>query len=429
MVRVGFNIMELSVKAWGKTIGKIVEHNGKNLFALSPNIDLRFSPIQLKEKNKLYDFSHLAFQHGLPGFINDSLPGQYGQEYLNDFFVQHFKYHPSVVETLQFIGDNTMGVLTYEPTILSEHDGDGVVLQAKELYEQTKMALNGKAELSLAKIIAISNSTASGARPKAIVGLNKQSKEIFVGKKGENIPDGFIHSIIKFDNLIYGTNRGMATPYEEEKISKTITEHIYALLAQKCDIAMPKTSLIETDGGVHFAVERFDIKNTLSGVEHLHMHSLSGLMHHNPAETTFDYMNAFRVGLKLNVPHEDMVNLYRIMIFNVVFGNKDDHSRNISYLMDKNGMWRAAPAYDLTFTYNKHHQMLFNFRNISEINRKHIIKIGEEFKIHTCDEIISQVIDVKHTFLTEFAVQYGVERWAKDVIVLTSHVDRALKDS
>ena len=419
--------MELSVKAWGETIGKLVEHNGKNLFALSPNTDLPFSPIQLKEKNKLYDFSHLAFQHGLPGLINDSLPGQYGQEYLNDFFVQHFQYHPSVMETLQFIGDNTMGALTYEPSILKENDGDGVVLQAKELYEQTKMALSGKAELSLAKIIALSSSAASGARPKAIVGLNYQSKEIFVGKKGETIPDGFTHSIIKFDNLIYGANRGIATPYEEEKISKTITEHIYALCAKKCGISMPETSLIETDGGVHFAVERFDIKKTSNGVERFHMHSLSGLMHHNPAETTFDYMNAFRVGLKLNIPHEDMVNLYRIMIFNIVYGNKDDHSRNISYLMDKSGKWRAAPAYDLTFTYNKHHQMLFNLKNISSIDRKHLIHMGEEFKIQNCDEIISKVIEIKHTFLIELAIQYGVGRWGEEIIALMATVDQSLK--
>jgi serine/threonine-protein kinase HipA len=418
--------MELSVKAWGETIGKLVEHNGKNLFALSPNTDLLFSPIQLKEKNKLYDFSHFTFQHGVPGLINDSLPGQYGQEYLNDFFVQHFKYHPSVMETLQFIGDNTMGALTYEPSILSDKDGDGVVLQARELYTQTKLALSGKAELSLAKIIAISNSAASGARPKAIVGLNHQNKEIFVGKKGENIPDGFTHSIIKFDNLMYGANRGVAIPYEKEKISKTITEHIYAVLAKKCGISMPETSLIETDGGVHFAVERFDIKQTVHGVERLHMHSLSGLMHHNPAETTFDYMNAFRVGLKLNIPHEDMLNLYRIMIFNIVFSNKDDHSRNVSYLMDKSGKWRAAPAYDLTFTYNKHHQMLFNFRNIFEIDSKHLIHMGEEFKIHNCDEIITKIIEVKHAFLKELATQHGIGRWAEDVIALTANVDQCL---
>lgn len=419
--------MELSVKAWGETIGKLVEHNGKNLFALSPNTELPFSPIQLKEKNKLYDFSHLAFQHGLPGLINDSLPGQYGQEYLNDFFVQHFKYHPSVMETLQFIGDNTMGALTYEPSILSDKDGDGVVLQAKELYTQTKMALSGKADLSLAKIIAISNSAASGARPKAIVGLNDQTKEIFVGKKGETIPDEFTHSIIKFDNLMYGAYRGIATPYEDEKISKTITEHIYAILAKKCGIIMPETSLIETDGGVHFAVERFDIIKTVRGVERLHMHSLSGLMHHNPAETTFDYMNAFRVGLKLNIPHDDMINLYRIMIFNIVFGNKDDHSRNISYLMDKNGKWRAAPAYDLTFTYNKHHQMLFNLRNVSEIDRTHLIEMGEEFKVQQCDEIISKTIEVKHTFLPELATQYGVRRWGEVVIELMATVDQSFK--
>jgi serine/threonine-protein kinase HipA len=191
---------------------------------------------------------------------------------------------------------------------------------------------------------------------------------------------------------------------------------------------MPETSLIETDGGVHFAVERFDITKTARGVERLHMHSLSGLMHHNPAETTFDYMNAFRVGLKLNIPHEDMVNLYRIMIFNIVFGNKDDHSRNISYLMDKNGKWRAAPAYDLTFTYNKHHQMLFNYKDGNALDRKHLIQMGEEFKIQHCDTIITQTIEVKDTLLPELAMQYGVGRWAEDVILLTSVTDRSLKE-
>ncbi len=420
--------MELSVKAWGDTIGKIVEHNGINLFALSPNTNLGFSPIQLKEKNKPYDFSHLSFQNGLPGLINDALPGQYGKEYLNAFFVKHFKYEPSVVETLQFICDNTLGALSFEPSILSDDNGDGIVLQAKELYEQTKMALNGKAELSLAKIIAISNSAASGARPKAIVGLNKDTHEIFVGKKGGDIPDGFKYSIIKFDNLVYGNNRGVPTPYDDQKISKTITEHIYALLAKKCGIIMPETALIETDSGIHFAVERFDIQQTKNGIERLHMHSLSGLMHHNPAETTFDYMNMFRVGLRLNIPNEDMTNLYRIMVFNIIFANKDDHSRNISYLMDKNGKWRAAPAYDLTFTYNRHHQMLFNYKSAHELDRKHLMQMGQEFKIQNCNEIISMMIEIKYAALLDLAAQYGVGQWANEVIELTVKVDKSLRN-
>ena len=36
------------------------------------------------------------------------------------------------------------------------------------------------------------------------------------------------------------------------------------------------------------------------------------------------------------------------MVFNIAIHNRDDHAKNVAFLMDRAGEWRLAPAYDLT---------------------------------------------------------------------------------
>ncbi|MEA3523690.1 MAG: HipA N-terminal domain-containing protein, partial [Campylobacterota bacterium] len=224
--------MEIVVKAWGEIVAKIKHQNGLNYFSLSPNNKLNFSPIKLKERGRDYEFSHLQFQKGLPGMVSDSLPGVYGKEYLDEFFMKHFKFKPTYLETLQFLGQNTMGALTYEPELKElKKSRVNAVFDAVELYKETKKALIGDADFSINEIIAISNSAASGARPKAIVGFNKETKKMFVGSKYELLPDGFVHSLIKFDNLIY---KNTLTDFTmKEKASQTKGEYIYYLIAKE----------------------------------------------------------------------------------------------------------------------------------------------------------------------------------------------------
>ena len=40
--------------------------------------------------------------------------------------------------------------------------------------------------------------------------------------------------------------------------------------------------------------------------------------------------------------------MVRLMIFNVKAGNKDDHSKNFSFMLDRDNNWKMTPAYDLT---------------------------------------------------------------------------------
>jgi len=157
------------------------------------------------------------------------------------------------------------------------------------------------------------------------------------------------------------------------------------------------------------------------------MHSLSGLMHQNPAETTFDYTNLFRLGDNLNIPHQDKIQFFKTMIFNWIFGNKDDHTRNFSYLMDSDGKWRGSPAYDLTFSTNTKHQMMFNYIDGYSLTRKDIINIGQEFGLNGAEEIIDTMIDAKHTYLLELCIQYNMKNWYKDILQSTSHIKKNAK--
>jgi len=415
--------MEIVVKAWGDVVAKIKHQDGINYFSLSPNNRLNFSPIKLKERGRDYEFSHLLFQRGLPGIVSDSLPGVYGKEYLDEFFIKHFKFKPTDIETLQFLGQNTMGALTYEPELKQlKKSRVSAVFDAQELYKETKKALVGDADFSINEIIAISNSAASGARPKAIVGFNKETKKMFIGSKYESLAKGFVHSIVKFDNLIYKDTLKNFT--EKDKASQTKGEYIYYLAAKEVGIKMANSHLLEADANFHFITERFDIKMQDGKITRKHMHSLSGIMHHNPAETTFDYTNLFRVATALNIPYEDKEQFFKTMLFNLIFGNRDDHSRNFSYLMDSDGLWRGAPAYDLTFTTNKKHQMLVDYKNGHELTRKDIEKVAVEFGIKKPNEMIEQMLDVKHTFLSSLAKQYDMKEWYSTIMRSTDYVFR-----
>lgn len=418
------------VKAWGKTIAKIVENNrGTYDFSMNPKNALPFSDIKMKTMGITYNFSHIVHQYGLPGLINDSLPGQYGHQVLDEFFMKHSGRLPTPLEKLQILGDNTLGALIYEPEILTGKKGNkSAILDIAELYEETRKVLYGEQDFELEQIIAISNSAAGGAQPKAVVGIDPIRGKMYVGKKSEPLPSGFIHGIVKFDNLIYTRNGAKPTFYENNNVSKTTTEYIYSILAKKSGINMPNTHLIEDGmGGHHFCVERFDIKKKDDAVERIHMHSLSGLMHHHPGETTLSYERLFNVGVKLNIPHEDIEMLFRTMIFNIVFANRDDHTKNFSYLMENNGIWRSAPAYDLTFAPSKKHQMLFGVKDVNNIQREDLLSIANTYHIRDAGATIDQIIDVKYSYLSELSAQYNIKPiWVDQIFNITSDIDKKI---
>lgn len=213
----------------------------------------------------------------------------------------------------------------------------------------------------------------------------------------------------------------LSNEYKEAAIP-TKLEYLYYLFAKEAGITMSPCELLEFEGRCHFLTYRFDRKNN----ERFHMHSFSGMMHYNPAETYNDYMDMFRIAQKLNLPQSHKEQMTKIILFNAIFGNRDDHSQKFSFLMNKEGKWAFAPAYDLTYSSNHYHQMLLGSFSLNRTTFGQLLDafkpygISEEF----LKENIKKMIDIKHSNLIKECINYTIpETFANQILKDTAIVD------
>lgn len=102
---------------------------------------------------------------------------------------------------------------------------------------------------------------------------------------------------------------------------------------------MPDTRLFD---GKYFGVQRFD--RTLGGK--LHVVSVAGLVGADYRLPCIDYTHIFQVCAALTHSVVELWKVYRLMVFNYLIRNKDDHAKNFAFLY-RDGDWSFAPAYDL----------------------------------------------------------------------------------
>ena len=417
----------IHVKAWGEDIGQLVEHKGIVKFKYEETNILDFSPIKMSITNKqVYQFSHLVFQHGLPGLISDHLPGSYGMDYMDRFIFEYLKRKPTIMERLQFLGTHTLGALEFHPAYKTEDYQD--ILNISEVYNESKKLLNQGHEdnnsiPTLKTLIAVSNSAGGGARAKAIVGFNPKDKSISLTRKQGDFPKGYYPVIIKYDDGDISIYPNLAQKYKDASVP-TRLEYLYHLFAKEVGIVMSPCELLEFDSKAHFLTYRFDRKDD----ERFHIHSLSGMMHYNPSETYNDYMDMFRIANKLNLPHAHKEQMVKVILFNAIFGNRDDHSKNFSFLMNSTGIWAFAPAYDLTYTSNGYHQMLLGSK---VLNRATFDDLKNAFKPYNIDELflkenIQKMCELKQSSLVKECVNIGIPReFANTILEDTKIVDES----
>ena len=92
---------------------------------------------------------------------------------------------------------------------------------------------------------------------------------------------------------------------------------------------------------------------------------------------------------------DDVENMFRRMCFNVFAHNRDDHSKNFTYLYDEEkDQWRLSPAYDLTYsnTYYGEHTTTVD-GNGKDPGRKELLAVGitAGMKKNRCMEIIDEI--------------------------------------
>jgi serine/threonine-protein kinase HipA len=341
--------------------------------------------------NGLQSFDYNPFE-GLPGVFNDSLPDGWGR-LLFDRYVKSQNLLPeefSPLNRLAYVGFTGLGALVYQPdysTVTEEQKEinlDSVSLQTREVLE-------GEATEVLQELIELNGSSA-GARPKALIGVNSFKDHIISGKHA--LPEKYEHWIVKFANTLDGKDAGAI-------------EYVYALMAQEVGINMMPVYLFEASiGAGYFATQRFDRK----GNERFHMHTVSGLLHADFRRPTLDYSDLIALTSVLTKDVREVEKMFRLAVFNVLSHNRDDHSKNFSFLMDKTGEWKLSPAYDLTFSSGpRGHQSMLVLGEGQAPGVDHLIQLGVEANLNMSK--IHEIIERTKHALSQWetlAKNYGV---------------------
>lgn len=356
------------------------------------------SPILMPvRQGRIYSFSDIGREtfKGLPGMLADSLPDTYGRTLFDRWLALTGRSSGNAVETLCFLGKRCMGALEFEPAMDAPYSPD-VRIEFDSLVEVANDALSEKEEFganleedkkaAIAEIVRLGTS-AGGQRAKAIIAYNPLTGEVRSGQI--EAPEGFDYYLIKLDGVT-----AEAGFRETQNFGRL--EYSFYRLVKECGIEMSNCSLIEENGRAHFLTKRFDRQNG----EKIHMQTLCGIAHYdyrNPR--SYSYEQAFNVMRALRLPYSQAQEMYRRMVFNVVIRNQDDHTKNISFLMDRQGKWALSPAYDMGFAYNPkggwtaQHQMSINGK-FDDISRQDLIEFAKRNNIKDAAEIIDRITEV-----------------------------------
>lgn len=400
----------VDVKLWGKDVGALFWDDTNNVAAFQYeakflrsglNIAPIIMPLSSSNEEQVYQFLNNRNNcfNGLPGLIADSLPDKFGTQIINEWFASRGLPNEEItpLDRLCYVGKRGMGALEFEPTQTVEGVEYSSLLHIEELTKladsvfkdrnsfQEKLLQEDKTILDILKI----GTSAGGAKPKAIIAFNEMTKEVRSGQV--KAPEGFSYWLLKFDGAIFS---------EHDKITNSPQgigniEYAYYRMAKDCGIDMTECRLLSEGSNHHFMTKRFD---RLDNGDKLHMQTLAAIAHYD-RDVRHSYEEAFGIMRKLKLDYPQQEEFFRRMVFNVVARNHDDHTKNHSFLMNKEGQWRLSSAYDLCYSYSSsgrwtnRHQMSINGKQ-DGFKYNDLETVGKRAGINRPDEIIEKVVSV-----------------------------------
>lgn len=332
----------LKVNLWGQEIGRLVWDSAtrRTYFMYNPerkddipDIAPLLSPAAKRNiLLPIYGDERPLYQ-GLPPFIADSLPDSWGNT-LFDKWVKENKIPRNKVTPLyklMFIGTRGMGALKYEPYAADLTHTRAIDIKAlydmslKVLEDRDNIVLDSNDELTLQALLAVGTS-AGGRQMKAIIAINNETGEIRSGQTDGL--EGFDYYILKFGDK--------SMPMAE-------IETAYYKMASAAGIEMKECRLLPVEGVNHFLTKRFDRADGRK----IHVQTLAAM---NPEARSYEDLVA--TCREISISESEIDQLFARMVFNIISNNTDDHNKNFSFLLEENGKWHIAPAYDMTFIFN-----------------------------------------------------------------------------
>ena len=353
---------------------------------------IKISPLRLPLSPELKTFDRALFE-GLPGVFNDSLPDGWGRLLLDRSMRAQgmLPEQSSPLDRLAHVGASGMGALVYKPDHGAEIPDTKINLDVLATY--TQQVLDGAADDVLLELLALNGSSA-GARPKAMIGIDERRQNIIHGV--HDLPDGFAPWLVKFPNAQDGPDAGAI-------------EYVYGLMAVEAGITMTQTHLFPAkNGSGYFATARFDRE----GQSRVHTHTACGALHSDFRTPSLDYEDLLALTGMLTRDVREVEKMFRLAVFNVLAHNRDDHSKNFTFLMSERGEWRLSLAYDLTFSSGpRAEQSTMVMGEGKNPRTEHLEALGREAKIDQTHVI--DIIDQTRTALNSWktlAAKYGVSK-------------------
>ncbi|BBB22575.1 serine/threonine-protein kinase HipA [Abyssogena phaseoliformis symbiont OG214] len=416
----------IKVNIFNQTVGYLSQNGSMLSFEYDSdflNNAIELSPFMLPKTPGIHKFNNRGNDcfNGLPHFISDALPDKFGSTIISAYFAKQGRSIDSItiLERLAFLGKKSIGALEFEPAFsVLDNSALDDILNLKVLVDAVKKKIHG--ELSEVEDILIETSSGvGGARAKALIGYDKKNKLFKPGQK--DVPDGFEHYLIKFDSVSGDDPKGYGN-----------VEYAYYLMAVDSGIEMTKSFLLPSGDDEHFMTKRFD----RVGNKKIHTQTLCSIIgsdFNRPRSS--NYASYFNLANFFNLGYQAKKEMFRRMVFNVVLANRDDHTKNFSFLIKESGEWLLAPAYDITHAYNntnpnawtKEHNLLINNKGTG-ITKEDMVTEGIVLSLRDQDmeSIIKDVQNVADNF-TFYADKAGVIGPHKDKII--KHLNEVYIDS
>lgn len=266
------------------------------------------SPFELPLRSGVFIAKPRPFEGGF-GVFDDCLPDGWGLLIL-DRYLQQQGINPrnlTLLDRLALVGSMGRGALEFRPdqSVVSKQeyaDFEKLASEAEQILDGDEYMGEGIEEFLHR------GGSPGGARPK-----------VFTRHEGK---EWLVKFRAKRDPKCIGRD-----------------EYRYSLLAKECGVEMPETRLFNDK---YFGVVRFD--RTAKGK--VHVASVAGLIGADYRMPSIDYSHIFQVCVALTHNVAELWRVYRLMVFNYLIENKDDHAKNFAFIY-KDGEWRFSPAYDL----------------------------------------------------------------------------------